>query len=363
MRSNLDMDAFTTSKTLDKKSLLIVSPALADANNGNWQTAKRWAGLLSDHYDVSIERSYEFNRTNPNLKPDVLLALHARRSADSIEQFAAANRAEQNCPALVLALTGTDLYKDIHEDAKANHSLTLANSLIVLQEKAMDKVPAEHIHKTHTVFQSCSEYPTLAKPNDVLKLVVVGHLRDVKMPQTIFEAACLLKQYNDIEWTHIGDALDTHWGQQALATQQVNFNYHWLGNVDHERVRHLIQQAHVLIHPSQMEGGAHVIMEAVRSGTPVIASYVDGNVGMLGNDYLGYFPLGDANALVNLIMQLHANMTEHHPPADVTTANNTSSPNNLYQQLRQQCAARAPLFTPINEKAALLAAIEYSLEP
>ena len=43
-----------------------------------------------------------------------------------------------------------------------------------------------------------------------------------------------------------------------------------------------------------MEGGAHVVIEAVRSGTPVLASRIDGNVGLLGADYRGYFAPGDA---------------------------------------------------------------------
>ena len=38
-------------------------------------------------------------------------------------------------------------------------------------------------------------------------------------------------------------------------------------------------------------------MEAVRSGTPVVASRIDGNIGMLGQDYAGYFEWGDAAAL------------------------------------------------------------------
>ena len=42
-----------------------------------------------------------------------------------------------------------------------------------------------------------------------------------------------------------------------------------------------------------MEGGAHVILEAVQSGTAVLASRIDGNVGMLGPAHEGYFEVGD----------------------------------------------------------------------
>ena len=50
-----------------------------------------------------------------------------------------------------------------------------------------------------------------------------------------------------------------------------------------------------------MEGGANVIVEAITSGVPVIASFVSGNIGMLGDDYPGYFPLGDSAACAALM--------------------------------------------------------------
>ena len=33
---------------------MIVTPALADANNGNWQTARRWARMLAGAYRVTL---------------------------------------------------------------------------------------------------------------------------------------------------------------------------------------------------------------------------------------------------------------------------------------------------------------------
>jgi glycosyltransferase involved in cell wall biosynthesis len=95
-----------------------------------------------------------------------------------------------------------------------------------------------------------------------------------------------------------------------------------------------IQAAHVLVHPSRMEGGAHVVIEAVRSGTPVLASRIDGNVGLLGEGYDGYFPAGDAAALATLLERVR------DEPA-------------MLDRLRRQCAARAALFDPARERAAL----------
>ena len=93
------------------------------------------------------------------------------------------------------------------------------------------------------------------------------------------------------------------WARQARATMAAVPNYRWLGGLPHEAVRRRIQRAHLLVHASRIEGGAHVIMEAVASGTPVLASAVDGNVGMLGADYAGYFPWNDAEALATLLLR------------------------------------------------------------
>ena len=75
----------------------------------------------------------------------------------------------------------------------------------------------------------------------------------------------------------------------------------WLGPRPHAQTRQRIQRAHVLINSSVMEGGAHVVMEAVQSGTAVVASRIDGNVGLLGAAHEGLFAPGDDAQLVGLI--------------------------------------------------------------
>jgi len=50
-----------------------------------------------------------------------------------------------------------------------------------------------------------------------------------------------------------------------------------------------------------MEGGANVVSEALADRVPVLASRIPGNVGLLGPDYPGYFPVGDTRALAELL--------------------------------------------------------------
>ena len=322
---------------MKKPSLCIVTPALADANNGNWQTARRWAHMLRGHYAVRLAKDWPDTHTSDD-GTEILLALHARRSADSVAAWA---QAPPHKP-LVLALTGTDLYRDIQSDASAQRSLALAHRLIVLQELGPQVLPEPLRAKCRVVFQSSTRRQTLVKTTAHLRAVVVGHLRDEKWPQTVFEAARLIGPDEGIFIDHIGVELDPALGAAARATQHDCPHYRWLGGLPHAATRSRIQRAHVLVHPSRMEGGAHVIMEAALSGTPVLASRMDGNVGMLGAGYGGYFPPGDAAALAALLRDCRRDIAQGSGKLAV---------------LQAQCEARAPLFEPAAEKAALLAVL------
>ncbi len=331
-----------------KPSVVIVSPALADANNGNWQTARRWQRMLAPTFTARIVRQWP---DGDAAAADVaMLALHARRSAASVEAWAQthADRSNEGSPATRLAviLTGTDLYRDIQSDAAAQRSLALATQLVVLQAHGLLDLPAPHRPKTRVIFQSTGARQPAAKPASVLRAVMVGHLRDEKSPETLFEAARLLAQHPDIRIDHIGDPLDPALGEQARATAAQCPGYRWLGGLPHGATRARIQRAHLLVHTSRMEGGAHVIMEAVRSGTPVLASRVPGNIGMLGDGYAGYFPHGDAAALAALLLRCRAGLADPAGPGN--------PPDDLFSILDAQCRERAPLFAPETERAALM---------
>jgi putative glycosyltransferase (TIGR04348 family) len=325
--------------------VIIVTPALANANNGNWQTAWRWSRLLSGHYRTCIVQDWRAEYEGVQHPQAVaMLALHARRSAASIEAWSHSYPGR----GLGVVLTGTDLYRDILTDASAIRSLDLAQKLLVLQELGPDALPADHRAKAHVIFQSTSTRRTLPKSSRHLRVVMVGHLREEKSPQTLFEAARLLAAHADIHIDHIGAVLDPALGELAHQTAAACPNYRWLGGLGHEATRRHIQRAHLLIHCSRIEGGAHVLMEAVCSGTPVLASRIDGNVGMLGADYAGYFPWGDAPALAQRLAQCR-----DEPRGSAS----------FFSRLQAQCRLRAPLFDPAAERAALLALLHELTAP
>lgn len=320
-----------------KPTVCLVTPYLADAANGNWRTASRWARMLAGDYRVRVLRDW---RADEGGRDALLLALHARRSAPSISAFAAAHPGRP----LVVALTGTDLHRDIHVDADAQRSLALATRLIVLHELAPLDLPAAYRAKCVVSFQSCAARRPLAKTTRHLRALMVGHLRDEKDPATLMAAARRLRGRDDILIDHVGAALDPALADAARATMADCPRYRWLGARPHREVLARIQRAHLLVHASRMEGGAHVVIEAVRSGTPVVASRIAGNLGLLGADYPAVFDVGDARGLAAQLMQARGD------PA-------------MLPALRVRCEARAPLFDPAHERATLRAVVRQALEP
>jgi putative glycosyltransferase (TIGR04348 family) len=304
--------------------IVIVTPALADANNGNWQTARRWARMLSAAYRVRLAAAWGGG------DEALMIALHARKSAASVAQW----RKQRPTAPLIVTLTGTDLYRDILGDTAAQASLHSADRLIVLNALGPRALPAALQPKVCVVLQSCTARRPLAKTPIHLRALMAGHLREEKSPATYFAAARLLAHRADIRLDHVGAALDPALGAQAATLMAECPGYRWLGSLPHAATRRRIQSAHLLVHPSRMEGGAHVVIEAVRSGTPVLASRVDGNVGLLGKHYDGYFPVGDSRALAALLERAR------DEPA-------------MLARLKQQCDARADLFAPAHEAAVL----------
>jgi putative glycosyltransferase (TIGR04348 family) len=326
---------------MSRSSVVIVSPAPADANNGNRRTADRWCDLLAPDYAARIVTAWPDARAADD---SLMIALHARRSAPAVQAWATAHPGR----GLAVVLTGTDLYQDIQHDAGARRSLALAQRLVVLQELGAAALPPEWRDKARVIFQSTPAQPHEPMPTDHLRALMVGHLRAVKSPQTLFEAARLLAGHADIYIDHIGDdEADPGLGAQARETARACPQYRWLGAIAHETTLRAIRRAHVLVHTSALEGGAHVILEAVRSGTPVLASRVPGNVGMLGADYGGYFPHGDAASLAALLLDCRRGLGHAAAPRPEGGAG-------LLASLAAQCAQRAPLFAPEAERAALL---------
>src|SRR5690606_22580763 len=156
----------------------------------------------------------------------------------------AAWHAERGSDGLGLVLTGTDLYRDIHVGPDAARSLILAREIVVLQALGANALPAPCRDNTRVIFQSTPARRHLAKPVDRLRIVMVGHLRPEKSPETLFAVARLLANRGDIQVDHIGSALDPELERQAVETAALCPGYRWLGALSYLAARRHIQHAH-----------------------------------------------------------------------------------------------------------------------
>jgi len=310
-------------------SVVIISPALASANNGNWHTAKRWARCLAPHARVSIDLKWR------GASADFLIALHARRSAASIAAFAGRYPERP----LIVVLTGTDLYRDIAVDEEARRSLALASHLVVLQDEGITALPSEYAAKTMTIYQSARLLRPGRRSRRHFDLALVGHMRPEKDPLTAVRALRLLPADLPVRLFHVGGDLDPQLAAEVRAQAAGDARYRSLGALPQAATRQLIKRCHLLLLPSLMEGGANVLIEAVTSGVPVLGSDIPGNRGMLGADYPGWFPVGGAARLAELILAA------------------TRDPG-YYATLSQRCAERVSLFSPARECAAVCSLLE-----
>ena len=269
---------------------------------------------------------------------DAVIALHARRSADSIARLHESRAGRR----IAVVLSGTDLYKDLPESREAARSLDIADRIVVLQEDATRLLAPAWREKSEVIFQSARTLARRAKARGRLDCVAVGHLRSEKDPRTLFAAMRLLPKDLAIHVRHIGAPLDAELGREALALEEEDPRYRYSGALPRGLTRAAIASAHVLIHPSIMEGGANVIVEAVTAGTPVIASRVSGNVGMLGTGYPGYFEARDESGLAARLVQ-------------------AAEDRNYRRALEAGAAARKPLFAPATEARAIRRLVEMLL--
>jgi putative glycosyltransferase (TIGR04348 family) len=303
----------------------IITPARPGSSGGNRTTAERWAEFLRQAgHSVAVEREWSGEPA------ELMVALHARHSHHSIERYA------ESLPGhpLVVVLTGTDLYRDIRTDPDARESLDLATHLVVLQEAGLDELPEHHRLKTRVIYQSAEPTPRIPTPGRYFEVCVVGHLRAEKDPFCAARAARLLPASSRIRITQAGRALDAEHARRARELSLHEPRYRWLGEIPQEEVRRLMARSRLLVQSSFMEGGANAVSEALAAGLPVLASRISGNVGMLGEDYPGYYPAGDEHTLADLLYR-------------------AESDEGFYRALEEGCEASRHLVLPERERAAI----------
>ena len=288
-------------------------------------TALRWQGFLGElGYSVEVTESWSGGDAG------LLIALHAYRSHQSIVAF----KKQYPSRPIVLILTGTDIYRDIANHSEVIQSMEMADQLIVLQSSAIHSVPAHLRHKVQVIYQSVEIDMADSVTKDDFLVSVIGHLREEKDPFCVVRSLPLLPSDSKITVKHLGQAMNAQMKDQAINFNGTIDRYQWLGEVSHADALKMLSQSRLMVISSRMEGGAHVVSEAIALGIPVIASDIPGNRGLLGEDYPGYYPVADENPLATLLYR----------------AENTPT---FYASLQKHIDLRRELIQPAREKQSI----------
>ncbi len=312
--------------------VLIHSPFLRQTSQGNSVSADRLEDILLDQ-GLSVTQEEVDYQGDEAL---CFIALNARRSADAVASFKATH---PGMPVIVI-LTGTDINHAEMEDpdSPTRRTMDAVDALVVLHDAELEAVPEYLRDKCHVIYPSVRLPPQCYHKSDEsdqsrrLNVIMAGNLRSEKNPQLAVDACGFLQEHANILISAYGDA-SGQMAQDMLGASSELMNFDWHGKIDHAALLQKMEHAYLLLNTSTQEGGANAICEAITMGLPVIASKIRGNIGMLGEDYLGFFPSGDARALVELLQH---------------SANDKA----FYNTLKSQLADRAPLFTYAAESKA-----------
>ena len=305
--------------------IVLITPSGPTSRTGNRVAGNRWAAILR-RLGHRVRVAFEYDG-----KPaDLMVAVHAWRSTRSIERF----KAKYPDRPVVLQLSGTDIYDYIHSDPVPTlRSMALSDRLVALNDLAWRAVPRRLRSRLRVIHQSATPPKDRRPDRRAVTISVIGHLRDVKDPLRAAEAARLLPDDSRVRIEQVGRAYTPQWADRARAEMASNPRYIWRDDVPAARVRRLLARSHAMVISSLSEGGANVISEAAVAGVPILASRMDGNVGLLGKDYPGYFPVGDTRALARLLSRLETDPR-------------------FVRALVRAVKRRAPLFRPAREVAA-----------
>lgn len=123
----------------------IVHPAPRGISTGNRVTALRWAGIFRElGHEVRVRREWS------GAAVDVLVALNARKSGDSLRRCAA----ESPTTHRIAVITGTDLYERLDGLPELRDTLELAGHIVALQHLAAGRLERRLAGRVRTLVQS-----------------------------------------------------------------------------------------------------------------------------------------------------------------------------------------------------------------
>lgn len=281
--------------------ILIVTAAPENVTRGNRITANRWASILrSLGNTVGVHDSVGLTKHQIE-ETEILVAIHARRCAHAIENF----RSHHAKRPVVVVLSGTDLHLDLKDKKWAPivmRSLELADQIVVLEPRGKKQLPETLQSKTRVIYQSAKPVEGEFKRNSsVFNVIMLGHLRPVKDPFLVVKAAERLPRESKIQVSHYGVVLNEDMEQMVREHSEKSDRYHWNGVLSHSESQYRLAASQLVLLTSKFEGAPSVISEACVNGVPVLATRICATIGLLGDDYPGFFPVGNERRLAELL--------------------------------------------------------------
>jgi len=273
----------------------VASPYPLSELKGNSVTTRRFVSILREG-GIEARASHLYD----DCPADVLISLHAVKGAPAIFDY----RAKVANGLVIVLITGTDLYESLPRGSEVgNRALREADRIVVVQEAAIARLPEAFQEKAVVVPNSLDPMGIRANPEvPPFAISVVGHPRPVKRPFLTIEAVAKNPAWNDVEVWQIGEALDENSRIVAGKWAQKDPRSRWFGGLPREEALQLMAMSSLTVNSSVLEGGANAILEAMTIGVPVLASRIEGNQGLLGEGYPGYFDEGKLEQVLEAII-------------------------------------------------------------
>jgi colanic acid/amylovoran biosynthesis glycosyltransferase len=178
-------------------------------------------------------------------------------------------------------------------------------------DRHRDKLIVIHCGVDTAVFRP--EDPDDARDDDRFRIICVGTLHEVKGQRFLVEACRLLAHEGvDVECRLVGAGADARALQERIQALGLADRVHLTGERTRPQIAELLRRSDVLVTPSvptrkgKREGIPLVLMEAMASGVPVVASRISGIPELIEDGVSGLLvPPGEPAALALALGRLH----------------------------------------------------------
>ena len=168
-----------------------------------------------------------------------------------------------------------------------------------------------------------------------IKVSIIGRIYEDKVPIKFLK---LLPQFSKCYPNYIFNFygnIDENYYKTFFSNINKSKNIKYINVIDPCNMDNVYLNTHILLHPSKMEAGATVILEACSYGIPVIARKCNGIINAMGNDNVDYLCINDAQLFEKLLLINEDNYEEISKKNILKIANHNNQEKLFNQLLRE----------------------------